>query len=84
MSGEETVNTELYCETMNKLRCTIQNKRRGVFNWGILLLHENIQPNVAGCSLNFIKSYEWEKFDYPSYSPDFVPTDFHVSTIASS
>jgi len=36
-----TINSAVYCETLKKLRCAIQNKRRGMLSATILLLHVN-------------------------------------------
>jgi len=36
-----TINSAVYCEKLKKLRCAIQNKRRGMLSATILLLHDN-------------------------------------------
>ncbi|KFM72676.1 Histone-lysine N-methyltransferase SETMAR, partial [Stegodyphus mimosarum] len=44
----ETINAARYCETLTKLRCAIQNERRGMLSKGIVLLHDNARPLAAG------------------------------------
>lgn len=41
--------------------------------YGFILLHYNARPHNAGVTQRLLK-----KFDYPSYSPDLAPSDFHL------
>jgi len=45
MAPGTTITSEVYCETLNKLRRSIQNKRRGMLTKGIVLLHDNARPH---------------------------------------
>ena len=74
----ETINAVMYCETMNKLRCTIQNKILPMLSRGIVLLHDNARPHDGQCTQDLITSFGWEKIDYPLYSPDLAPSDYHL------
>jgi len=40
MAPGTTVTSDVYCETLNKLRRLIQNKRRGMLTKRIVLLHD--------------------------------------------
>jgi len=40
-------NVRGFCETLHKLRRSIQNKRRGMFSEGVVLLHDNARPHTA-------------------------------------
>ena len=40
----------VYCETLKKLRCAIQNKRRGMLSATILLLYDNARPRCCSDS----------------------------------
>jgi hypothetical protein len=41
MAPGNTITSEVYCETLNKLRRAIQNKRRWMLTKGVVLLHDN-------------------------------------------
>jgi hypothetical protein len=46
-----TINADVYCETVSKLRRAIQNKRRGLLSSGVLLLHDKATTTHC-CSNN--------------------------------
>jgi histone-lysine N-methyltransferase SETMAR len=73
-----TITSEVYCETVKKLRRTIQNKRRGTLTSGVLLLHDNSRRSARTRSL--LKHFNWELFDHPPYSPDLAQSDYHLFT----
>ncbi|KAJ4427740.1 hypothetical protein ANN_25393 [Periplaneta americana] len=74
----ESVNADLYCETLRKLRRAIQNKRRGMLTAGVVLLHDNARPHTARCTAAVLTEFGWDLLDHPPYSPDLAPSDFHV------
>ena len=74
----ETVNAERYCETLQKLRRAIQNKRRGMLSAGIVFLHDNARPHMARRTASLLQEFSWEVFNHPPYSPDLAPSDFHL------
>jgi len=73
-----TINSAVYCETLNKLRRVIQNKRRGMLSATILLFHDNARPYCAAQTQDLITSFLWEQMDQPPYSPDLAPSDYHL------
>ncbi|KAJ4435712.1 hypothetical protein ANN_18328 [Periplaneta americana] len=74
----ETINRDTYCQTLKKLHRAIQNKRRGMLTDGVVLLHDNARPHTARDIQNLISKFGWEQIDYPPYSPDLAPSDFHL------
>ena len=44
----------------------------------ILLLHDNARPHSAAQTQDLITSFKWEQMDHPPYSPDLVPSDYHL------
>jgi hypothetical protein len=42
------------------------------------MLHGNACPHTATAMQDLIVTFGWEQFDHPPYSPDLVPSDFHV------
>jgi len=73
-----TINTGVYCDTLKKLCCAIQNKRLGMLSWGVVMIHGNAHSHTAATTQNLITTFGWEQFDHPPYSPDLVPSDFHL------
>ena len=73
----EMVNAERYCETLQKLRRVIQNKRRGMLSADVVLLHDNARPHTARRSTHLLQEFSWEVYNNPPYSPDLAPSDFH-------
>ncbi|GFS54199.1 histone-lysine N-methyltransferase SETMAR [Trichonephila clavipes] len=78
MQQGTTINAAAYCTTLTKLRCAIQNKRRGLLTSGFLLLHDNARPHSAINTQNLIRSFRWEQIDHPPYSPVLAKSDFHL------
>jgi histone-lysine N-methyltransferase SETMAR len=74
------ITSETYCETLNKLRRAIQNKRRGMLTSGVVLLHNSTCPHTAAYTQALLQQFCWDLFDHPPYSPDLAPSDFHLFT----
>jgi hypothetical protein len=43
-----------------------------------VLLHDNARPHTANSTSELLRRYIWEALDYPPYSPDLTPSDFHL------
>jgi hypothetical protein len=41
-----TINTGVYCGTLKKLCCAIQNKRRGMLSQDVVMLHDKVKEAV--------------------------------------
>ena len=78
MAPGTTVTSEVYCETLHKLRKLIQNKRQGMLSKGVILLHDNAWPHTAARTNALIKLFNWEIFDHPPYSPDLASSNYHL------
>jgi len=46
LSQGSTINAGVYCDTLQKLRRTIQNKRRGMLSRGVVMIHANARPHT--------------------------------------
>ena len=73
-----TINSAVYCETLKKMRCAIQNKRRRMLSATILLLHDNARSHSTAQTQDLITSFKWEQMDHHLYSPDLAPSDYHL------
>jgi transposase len=49
-----------------------------MFTKGVVLLHDNARLHTAARTTALIKSFKWEIFDHPPYSPDLAPSDYHL------
>jgi hypothetical protein len=72
------ITSEAYCRTLIKLRRAIQNERRGMLTYGVVLLHGNARPNTAARTRALLDHFNFELFDHCFYSPDIAPSDCHL------
>jgi histone-lysine N-methyltransferase SETMAR len=75
-----TITSKVYCETLKKLRRTIQNKRRGMLTYGVVILRDSARPHTAARTRALLDHFNWELFDHPPYSPDLALSDYHLFT----
>lgn len=78
MQPGTTITAAVYCETLQRLRRAIQNKRRGKLSAGVVLIHDNARPHTARATQQLLEKFGWDIFDHPPYSPDLAPSDFHL------
>jgi len=45
---------------------------------GVCLLHEHARPHSAHVTTALLEKFKWDVLDYPPYSPDIAPSDFHL------
>jgi len=68
-----------YCDILQgELKPAICSKRRGKLSKEILLLRDNARPHTAAHTLETLKQLKWEAMEHPVYSPNLVPSDFHI------
>jgi histone-lysine N-methyltransferase SETMAR len=65
MAPGPTITSEVYCETLHKLRRSIQNKRCGMLTKGVILLHDNARPHTAARTKALLQQFNWEIFEHP-------------------
>ncbi|GFW52020.1 histone-lysine N-methyltransferase SETMAR [Trichonephila clavipes] len=73
-----SINSDVYCETLQRLHRSIKNKRPELLTEGVVLLHDNARPHVSRVTQMELDKFKWETLDHPPYSPDMSPCDFHV------
>jgi histone-lysine N-methyltransferase SETMAR len=70
----ENVNSTSCCEVLLKIRNAIRRKLPGQLARAVLLHHDN----TARATQERIQELQWELLEHPPYSPDLVPSDFHL------
>ena len=78
MTPGTTITSEVYYETLKKLRRSIQNKRCGMLTSGVIILHDNARPHTAARTKALLEQFKWEIFKHPPYSPDLAPSDYYL------
>lgn len=73
-----TINAERYCQTLEKLRRAIKNKRPGMLTKGVSFHHDNARPHTANQTKELLSKFGWELVEHPPYSPDIAPSDYHM------
>jgi len=69
----------MYCDILQReMKPAIRPKRRRKLSKEILLLHDNARPQTAAHTLETLKQLKWEAMEHPAYSPNLVPSDFHL------
>jgi hypothetical protein len=50
--------------------------------YSIVLLHDSarLHTSIAAHTRALLEHFNWELFDYPPYSPDLAPSDYHLFT----
>ena len=74
----QTINAQVYCDTLQRLRRAIQNKRQGLLSSGVVLLHNNARLHMAWQTTALLQQFRWDTMDHPPYSPDLAPSDYHL------
>ncbi|KAL0268851.1 UNVERIFIED_CONTAM: hypothetical protein PYX00_010659 [Menopon gallinae] len=74
-----SVTTQGYCGTLSRLRRAVQHRRQGMYNSGVVLLHDNTHPvHTSSVAVETMEKFGWELFSNPPYSPDLAPSDYHL------
>jgi hypothetical protein len=71
-----TTNAAAYFETLKRLRCTIQNGRRGIL-W-CSVCNGNSKTYTTRAVQQLLHSFNWEVLYNPAHSPDLAPSDFFL------
>jgi histone-lysine N-methyltransferase SETMAR len=80
MAPGTTMTSKVYCEMLNNLQRSIQNKWHGMLTKSVVLPHDNMRPYAAVRTNALLKPLNWEIFDHLPYSPDLMPNNHHLFT----
>ncbi|GFU28622.1 histone-lysine N-methyltransferase SETMAR [Trichonephila clavipes] len=80
LKQRKTINTELYCNQLDKLNAVIQQKRPTLASRkGIVFHHDNSRPHTAMVTQQKLNALGWEVLGHPPYSPNIAPSDYYLS-----
>ncbi|XP_035232951.1 histone-lysine N-methyltransferase SETMAR-like [Stegodyphus dumicola] len=76
---DQTITAGLYSQQLEHVHQALMHKEAALVNrMGVLLLHDNARPYVASKVKDTIQQLGWETLPHPPYSPDLVPTNYHL------
>ena len=79
MSKRATINLDVYIDTLKKLKARIRRVQSALKMPKVLLQHDNARPHTSlKPREEVISSFGWTTISRPPYSPDLVPSDFHL------
>ena len=78
MSKGATINSDVYIDTLEKLKARIQRVRPALKMCKVLLQHDNAGLHTSLKTRKVISSFGLTTISYPPYSPDLAPSDFHL------
>jgi len=73
----QTMNSDHYIAMLTKLKARI-SRVRPEKKTTFLLQHDNARPHTSLKTVEHIVSLGWTVVPHPPYSPDLVPSDFHL------
>lgn len=75
----QTIDSQLYCEQLERLRQAIERKRPELNNRkGVVFHHDNARPHTSLMTRQKLRELGWEVLMHPPYSPDIAPSDYHL------
>ena len=74
----QTINAEYYSSLLVQLKDILKEKRRGKFTKMALFLYNNVPVHQALATQKKLSYLGFYRLDHPSYSPDLVPSDYHL------
>ena len=78
MSKGATINSDLYIDTLKKLKARIQRVQPALEMSKVLLQHDNARPHTSLKTHEVISSFGWKTISHPPYLPDLALSDFHL------
>jgi len=74
----KTINSDVYCEQLQKLSDAIAQKCPELLNRkGVVFHHANARPYTSLVTRQKLQ-HGWDVLPYSPYSPDLAPSDFHL------
>ena len=78
MSKGTTINSDVYIDTLKKLKARIQRVQPDLEMSKVLLQHDNTRTHTSLKTHEVISSFGWTTILHSPYSPDLAPSDFYL------
>ena len=76
---DQTITAETYCAQLDRVQAKLRSPGLSVLSRsGVSFLHDNARPHVAQQTQAKINELSWEQVTHTPYSPDLVPSDYHL------
>ena len=77
LSSNQTINSELYCEQLQRLQQAIERPEL-INRRGVVFHHDNAQLHTSLMTRQKLRELGWEILMHLPYSPDIAPSDYHL------
>ena len=78
LTERRTINAEYYSALFESpVKAATRNKRKRA-QTSVSFLQDNSRPHVPACTIETIQKLKWNVLPRPPYSPDLVPSDYHL------
>ncbi|CAD6994020.1 unnamed protein product [Ceratitis capitata] len=75
----QILNTDLYCQQLDRLKEAIAQKRPDLDNSSGIVFHlDYTRPHTSIVTRQKLRELGWEVILHPPYSPDLAPSDYHL------
>ena len=78
MARGETINSDTYIKTLQKLKESYRRVRPNRIPGGMLIQHDNARPHTSLRTEEAITKFGWTVLPNPPHHPDLEPSDFHL------
>jgi histone-lysine N-methyltransferase SETMAR len=78
MARGETINSDAYIKTLQKLKESYRRVRPNRIPGGLLIQHDNARTHTSLRTQEAITKFGWTVLPHPPFSPDLAPSDFHL------
>ncbi|XP_054744462.1 histone-lysine N-methyltransferase SETMAR-like [Anastrepha obliqua] len=79
LQRNQTINSCVYCQQLDKLKTAINEKRPELINRkGVIFHQDNATPHTASVPRQKLKKLGWELLMHPQYSSDYASSDYHL------
>ena len=75
----QTLNSDLYCQQLDRLNAALMQKRPSLINRGRIVFHQDsARPHTSLMTRQKLRELGWVVLLHPPYSPDLAPSDYHL------